>query len=104
MSGDAKRFRAVNGSAGRHGESFWVEEQNNVGMRLLKGMGWEQGQGLGKTGQGSTAAIKQRLKKDNAGIGAKANTRDEAFVASQDLFSDVLARLNGGGSAERSAR
>jgi Pin2-interacting protein X1 len=96
MSGDAKRFRALSGSAGRHGDSFWVEEQNNVGMRLLKGMGWEQGQGLGKTGQGRTVVVKQRLKKDNAGIGASANTRDEAFVASQDLFSDVLARLNSG--------
>ena len=106
MSGDAKRFRALSGSAGRHGDSFWVEEQNNVGMRLLKGMGWEQGQGLGKTGQGRTVVVKQRLKKDNAGIGASANTRDEAFVASQDLFSDVLARLNsgtGGGGGDSSA-
>lgn len=110
MSGDAKRFRALSGSAGRHGDSFWVEEQNNIGMKLLKGMGWQQGSGLGKTGQGRTVVVKQRLKKDNAGIGAKANTRDEAFVASQDLFSDVLARLNagtngsgGGGAAPESS-
>ena len=45
MSGDAKRFRALHGSAGRHGEAFWQEEKDNVGLRLLKGMGWSSGQG-----------------------------------------------------------
>ena len=39
-SGEAKKFRAQFGSAGRHGESFWTEESNNVGLKLLKGMGW----------------------------------------------------------------
>ena len=99
MSGDAKRFRALHGSAGRHGEAFWQEEKDNVGLRLLKGMGWSSGQGLGKNGQGSVEHVKQRRRKDNAGIGATANTRDEAFKASQELFNDVLARLSGGGDA-----
>lgn len=98
MSGDAKRFRAANGSAGRHGETFWVEEKDNVGLKLLQGMGWSQGQGLGKDGQGRVEAVKQRQKKDNAGIGSNANTRDEAFRASQELFNDVLSRLSGGGA------
>ena len=95
-SGEAKKFRALYGSAGRHGGSFWTEEADNVGMKLLKGMGWQDGQGLGKKGQGNTALVKQFRKKDNAGIGGNAGTRDEAFRASQDLFNDVLSRLNGG--------
>lgn len=99
MSGDAKRFRALHGSAGRHGATFWEEEKNNIGMRLLKGMGWETGQGLGKHGNGRVEAVKQFKKKDNAGIGSTAGTRDEAFRASQDLFNDVLARLSGGGAS-----
>ena len=98
MSGDAKRFRQMYGSAGRHGESFWQEEKDNVGVRLLKGMGWSEGQGLGKDGNGRTVAVKQTRKKDNAGIGSKKDTRDEAFRASQDLFNDVLSRLSGAGS------
>ena len=97
MSGDAKRFRATHGSAGRHGETFWQEEKDNIGLKLLRGMGWNQGQGLGKDGQGRVDAVKQRQKKDNAGIGSNANTRDEAFRASQELFNDVLSRLSGGG-------
>ena len=51
--------------------------------------GRSDGQGLGKKGQGNTALVKQFRKKDNAGIGGNAGTRDEAFRASQDLFNDV---------------
>ena len=36
MSGDAKRFRATHGSAGRHGETFWQEEKDNIGLKLLR--------------------------------------------------------------------
>jgi len=99
-SGEAKRFRDMYGSAGRHGQSFWEEEKDNVGMKLLRGMGWENGQGLGKDGRGRTDAVKQFRKKDNAGIGAKAGTRDEAFKASQELFNDVLSRLAVGPGAD----
>ena len=96
-SGEAKKFRAQYGSAGRHGAAFWTEESDNVGMKLLKGMGWQDGQGLGKAGQGNTSLVKQFRKKDNAGVGGNAATRDDAFRASQDLFAGVPARLNGGG-------
>jgi len=103
-SGEAKKFRDMYGSAGRHGQSFWEEEKDNVGMRLLKNMGWAMGQGLGKDGNGRTDHVKQFRKKDNSGIGAKAGTRDEAFKASQELFNDVLSRLSvgggGGGAAD----
>ena len=99
-SGEAKRFRDLYSSAGRHGESFWREEKDNVGLKLLKSMGWENGQGLGKDGTGRTTAVKQFRKKDNSGIGSSAGTRDEAYRASQDLFNDVLSRLAGGGGDE----
>ena len=98
MSGDAKRFRQLHGSAGRHGDAFWTEEKDNVGLKLLKQMGWSSGQGLGKEGQGRVDAVKQKRKNDNKGIGAKADTKDEAFRASQELFNDVLARLSAAGT------
>ena len=99
-SGEAKRFRTLHSGAGRHGESFWAEEKSNVGLKLLKSMGWEAGQGLGKTGNGCTSHVKQLRKQDNAGIGATAATRDEAFRASQDLFNSVLARLGSDDAAD----
>jgi len=99
-SGEAKKFRAMYGSAGRHGDSWWAEEKDNVGMKLLRGMGWSDGQGLGKGGGAATAAIKAIRKQDNRGVGAVAATRDEAFRASQDLFNDVLSRLSGGGGGD----
>ena len=102
-SGEAKKFRAQYGSAGRHGAAFWTEESDNVGMKLLKGMGWQDGQGLGKAGQGNTSLVKQFRKKDNAGVGGNAATCDDAFRASQDLFAGVLARLNGGGEEASSS-
>ena len=102
-SGEAKRFRDLYGSASRHGQSFWDEEKDNVGMKLLQGMGWQAGQGLGKDGHGRTDTIKQFKKKDNSGIGSKVGTRDEHFKASQELFNDVLSRLACGGGADASA-
>ena len=102
-SGEAKKFRAMYGSAGRHGDSFWKEEQDNIGMKLLKGMGWDAGQGLGKNGQGMATAVKQIRKQDNRGIGATAATRDETAAArcyteglrmaedARDLFERLIA-------------
>ena len=37
---------------------------------MLKGMGWNKGQGLGKDGQGITAPIKAEMRLKGAGIGA----------------------------------
>ena len=102
-SGEAKRFRDLYGSASRHGQSFWDEEKDNVGMKLLQGMGWQTGQGLGKDGHGRTDTIKQFKKKDNSGIGSKVGTRDEHFKASQELFNDVLSRLACGGGTDASS-
>ena len=95
-SGEAKKFREMYGSAGRHGETFWTEETKtgNVGLKLLKSMGWEHGQGLGKNETGSATHIKTTRRQDNRGVGASAATRDETYKASQDLFSGILARLN----------
>ncbi len=33
------------GSAGRHGESFWTEEKDNFGLKMMGKMGWVQGKG-----------------------------------------------------------
>ncbi|KAJ1618708.1 hypothetical protein T492DRAFT_1090774 [Pavlovales sp. CCMP2436] len=78
----------------RHGAIFWEEEKANVGLKLMQGMGWEHGTGLGSNGHGVTTSIRVRQKKDNAGIGATLGTRDDAWKATQDIYDSILTRLN----------
>lgn len=83
-------------SGTRHGNLFWEEEKANVGLRMMQGMGWQQGSGLGARGHGMTSHIRVRQKKDNSGIGANAETRDDSWKATQDVFNSILTRLNSG--------
>lgn len=41
------------------------------GERLLRSMGWEEGQGLGKSGQGMREAIEVKKKEDTVGVRSK---------------------------------
>jgi hypothetical protein len=43
-----------------------------LGERLLRGMGWEAGQGLGAQGQGMAEALEVKKKEDAAGVGQRA--------------------------------
>ena len=47
-----------------------LDETNNVGARLLKQMGWKEGEGLGKTGSGITAPIQVEQRPQGAGLGS----------------------------------
>jgi hypothetical protein len=80
--------------AGRHGDMFWEEEKNNFGMKMMKNMGWKQGDGLGKTNDGETSYVRSKRKKDNAGIGAGKIKGDDMMSAATDMYSDLLKRLN----------
>jgi hypothetical protein len=46
-----------------------------LGERLLRGMGWEKGQGLGKEGDGMKQAIEVKKKEDTAGVSSLAYRR-----------------------------
>lgn len=46
-----------------------MDAKESFAERMLRKQGWKQGQGLGKTEQGITEAIKPSLKFDNSGIG-----------------------------------
>ena len=45
-------------------------DESNKGNKMLKAMGWTEGQGLGKTGQGRSEIIQVSGNKDGAGLGA----------------------------------
>jgi hypothetical protein len=48
----------------------------NVGYRMLRGAGWEEGQGLGKANEGMLQPIATRLKRDRRGLRIMAEARD----------------------------
>ncbi|KAL6770105.1 hypothetical protein ACKKBG_A33620 [Auxenochlorella protothecoides x Auxenochlorella symbiontica] len=43
------------------------------GERMLKTMGWDKGQGLGRTGEGIKEAIQVKKKEDSVGVGGRAS-------------------------------
>lgn len=46
-------------------------DDSNKGSKLLKAMGWKEGSGLGKSGQGRTDIIEAEQRVSTAGLGAK---------------------------------
>lgn len=44
--------------------------KGGMGERLLRNMGWQDGQGLGKAGQGMVEALQVKKKEDTVGVGA----------------------------------
>lgn len=59
---------------------------------MMEKMGWTEGSGLGKDGQGMKTALKPQKKVDAAGIGAKnLNTN---WIATSSAYDSILAKLN----------
>ena len=71
-----------------------MSSSSSIGLSLLSRHGYVPGQGLGRHSQGSTSLIHVRVKNDTFGIGATFQTSDDMFRTSQDVFENVLQRLN----------
>lgn len=69
-----------------------VDHEENVGNKLLKALGWQEGKGLGKDGSGITAAVGLE--------GAQLDSVKTGIGAQKPLNID----LSGGNSRENSAR
>lgn len=52
------------------------------GERMLKSMGWDKGQGLGKEGQGMKAAIEVKKKEDTVGVSSQIPSNPQQIINS----------------------
>lgn len=66
-------------------------ERKSAAFRLMKQMGWEEGDGLGKDKQGIKGHVRVKNKQDTAGIGIDEGKNNWAFDTSQ--FDNILKRL-----------
>ncbi|XAR70251.1 hypothetical protein NMG60_11027040 [Bertholletia excelsa] len=66
-------------------------ERKSAAFRLMKQMGWEEGEGLGKDKQGIKGYVKVKNKQDTAGIGVDEPKNNWAFDTSQ--FDSILKKL-----------
>ncbi|XP_042469700.1 G-patch domain-containing protein 1-like [Zingiber officinale] len=65
--------------------------RDSAAFRLMKQMGWEEGEGLGKEKQGIKGHIRVKNKQDTTGIGLDNASNNWAFDTSQ--FDNILKRL-----------
>ncbi|KAG5563322.1 hypothetical protein RHGRI_005915 [Rhododendron griersonianum] len=65
--------------------------RKSAAFRLMKQMGWEEGEGLGKDKQGIKGHVRVKNKQDTAGIGLDEPKNNWAFDTSQ--FDSILKRL-----------
>ncbi|OLL24336.1 Protein pxr1 [Neolecta irregularis DAH-3] len=71
----------------------WGNDTSKYGFKLLAGLGWKSGNGLGRTQSGSSSNIKIALKDDKLGIGCKYPGQDD-WKGLQSL-ERLFARING---------
>ncbi|KAK8808767.1 hypothetical protein WA538_002328 [Blastocystis sp. DL] len=72
----------------------WVESSSkSFGMKMMKMMGWKEGEGLGKDGDGQQTHIQMRKRPENQGLGVSENENNKVFISTIDNFNDVLQNL-----------
>ncbi|EDV25915.1 uncharacterized protein TRIADDRAFT_55476 [Trichoplax adhaerens] len=63
---------------------------SNVGNKMLKAMGWSEGEGLGRANQGITAPISAQVRSATAGLGADCS---DYGVSAGDSYQEALKKL-----------
>ncbi|CAA7406788.1 unnamed protein product [Spirodela intermedia] len=66
-------------------------QRESAAFRLMKQMGWEEGEGLGKEKQGIKGHVRVKNKQDTTGVGLEQASKNWAFDTTQ--FDNILKRL-----------
>lgn len=67
-------------------------KEDNIGNKLLQAMGWNEGQGLGKSNQGITQPIEASMRQASAGLGAPGSNYGSLYNSSGN-YKDTLRSL-----------
>ena len=73
-SAAAAAAASTNASGAPTGRLYQGVERDGFGMRMLASMGWEEGKGVGKNGNGIAKHIRAKKRAMNSGIGADAKS------------------------------
>ncbi len=63
------------------------------GEKMLKQMGWSEGQGLGKTKTGQVQPLQVRKRKENLGLGADPSKQKWNHNWWEELFNDTAEKI-----------
>ncbi|KAJ3675286.1 hypothetical protein LUZ60_004328 [Juncus effusus] len=55
-------------------------DESNVGNRILRNMGWQEGLGLGKDGRGITEPVQAKVAGDRSGLGSQQQQKNKAAI------------------------
>lgn len=66
-------------------------QEDNLGNKMLKAMGWSKGQGLGKANQGIVEPIKAHMRQVGAGLGASGSSH--GLYSSAGTYKETLRQL-----------
>ncbi|CAJ0593160.1 unnamed protein product [Cylicocyclus nassatus] len=73
----------------------WKNDQDKFSQKLMKKMGWSEGEGLGRNLQGSADHVKLKANYTGKGLGAdKLASYDSTWIGHHDDFADLLNALN----------
>ncbi|KAF6153992.1 hypothetical protein GIB67_037696 [Kingdonia uniflora] len=68
-------------------------DESNVGNRMLRGMGWQEGLGLGKDGSGITEPVQAQGKEDRSGLGVQQRKVDSDLeVQAGDSYRTLIQK------------
>jgi Pin2-interacting protein X1 len=88
----------VERAAPRPGDTLnqaWAKDTSAFGYRMLRKMGWNEGNGLGKNQDGINTHVKVSKRAQGLGLGAaKDTTGDSAWSSTASTFASVLSALN----------
>lgn len=69
-------------------------DSGNVGFKLLKSMGWTEGQGLGKEKQGHVEPVATEIKNNRHGLGAKEKEKEPPKSFKEQVLEKTKQRFN----------